>query len=581
MPPSVPVARDLRRRVRADPVAAAVLALAGVALLARLVGLGARTAHFDEARVAYWSLHTLRTGAVEYRYIIHGPLLRHVGAHAFAVLGTSDFAMRLPVAVVGAGLPLAALLFRPRLDDAETVALAAFLALNPVLVYYSRFSRSTVLVAAFAFVALGVALYAYDRRRPALLPVAGASLALAFAAKENAVVYVLCFAGAGALVLDGVLYAHRGHDSGTDRLAAALGRVRATPRADRRRWTGAVAGAAAAFVLVAFFFYAPRAGADGGVGLYAAFLDPARLPPLVDATVGDVVEGYSYWFGGAADPGCNEETVVGGYLCYLGQFLATMGAYAAPLSAFALAGVALDRYARDRPRPLVQFAAFWGIASVVGYPLGTDIWGAWVTVNAVVPLAIPAAVGAGTAFRAGRAAVVEEDRETLAVLALVALVAVGGTGGALYGGVYTNDQSADNRLVQYAQPATDFDGTMRDVGSLAAANEGTDVLLYGSELVLAPDRSSAVAPSCARLTNTLPLQWYLARADATVDCARDVRQLDAALSPAGAGNGTRPPVVIARYDRRTELDRRLDGYERRTALLRASGERLVFFLRTE
>jgi uncharacterized protein (TIGR03663 family) len=579
MSPALPALGDVERRVRADPAAAAAAALVAVALVARLVALGARTAHFDEARVAYWALESLRTGRFEYRYIIHGPLLRYLGAAAFALLGTSDAAMRVPVALVGGLLPLAALLFRTRLRDAETVALAGFLALNPVLVYYSRFSRSTVLVAAFSLAALGLVVRAVDRRRPRLLVAAGAALALAFAAKENAAVYVLCFLGAGALVADGVLYAHRGHDSGAGRLRATLDRMRSLPRPAVRRWGRGVAGAAVAFLAVAFFFYAPRAGIGGGVGLHAALLSPGQFPDLVAATVDDVATGFGYWFGGATEPGCNEETVVAGYLCYLRQFLATMGAYAAPLSALAVVGFALDRYARDRPRALVQFAGFWGAASVVGYPLGTDIWGAWVVVNALVPLAVPAAVGAGAVYRAGREAVAAGDRTTLASLCLVALVATGATGAGLAGGVYTNYQSADNRLVQYAQPASHVETPMDDVAAVAGDHAGTDALLYGESLTLPPDRSGAVAPDCAELVNTLPLQWYLSRAGATGDCVRDEAALARAL------RSDPPPVVIAPYgDRATvarELDRTGREYETQSGLIRTSGERLAFFVRSD
>jgi uncharacterized protein (TIGR03663 family) len=329
---------------------------------------------------------------------------------------------------------------------------------------------------------------------------------------------------------------------------------------------------------VAFFFYAPRAGTTGGVGLYAALLSPGQVPDLVAVTLDDVATGYGYWFGGATEPGCNKETVLAGYRCYLRQFLATMGAYAAPLSALAVVGFALDRYTRERPRALVQFAGFWGAASVVGYPLGTDIWGAWVVVNALVPLAIPAAVGAGALFGAAREALAAGDRATLASLCLVGLVATGATGTALAGGVYTNAQSADNRLVQYAQPATHVETTMADVGAVAADHEGTDVLLYGDSLTLPPERSGPVDPGCAELVNTLPLQWYLSRAGATADCARTEGELARALRE------DPPPVVIAPYEHRATVARELDrtgrAYETRSDLIRTTGDRLAFFIRT-
>ncbi|MEF8840826.1 MAG: flippase activity-associated protein Agl23, partial [Haloarculaceae archaeon] len=110
----------------------ALTVLAGLAL--RLVVLGSRVAHFDEGRVAYFTEYFVRTGNFEYRPIIHGPFLQHVNSGVFAALGPTDFAMRLVVALVGAALPLTALLFRDRLRETEVLALAFFLALNPVLV---------------------------------------------------------------------------------------------------------------------------------------------------------------------------------------------------------------------------------------------------------------------------------------------------------------------------------------------------------------------------------------------------------------------------------------------------------------
>ncbi|MFC6737039.1 flippase activity-associated protein Agl23, partial [Halolamina salina] len=166
-------ARWARRR----PVAA-VLALTALALLLRLVALGDRTMHWDEARVAYWTLRYVRGAGFVYRPVIHGPFVPITVAPLFRHLGPTAFAARLPVAILGGLAPLSALLFRrpnistPNtldigLDDAETVALAALLAVTPSLVYYSRFMRSDVPLAVFALVALGFAVepLAGGRRR--------------------------------------------------------------------------------------------------------------------------------------------------------------------------------------------------------------------------------------------------------------------------------------------------------------------------------------------------------------------------------------------------------------------------------
>jgi len=134
--------------LRGDRILGAVVGLAALALAARLLWLGRRPFHWDEARVGYWTLRFLATGSYEYRPVAGGPLLYLAGRQTFTLLGATDATARLPVALVGGLLPLAALTFRSRLDDAETVLLAAVLGFNPLLLSYSRFLRGDVPAAA-------------------------------------------------------------------------------------------------------------------------------------------------------------------------------------------------------------------------------------------------------------------------------------------------------------------------------------------------------------------------------------------------------------------------------------------------
>ncbi|MEF8828706.1 MAG: flippase activity-associated protein Agl23, partial [Haloarcula sp.] len=206
--------RDRGRSWFADDPRATVKVVVAVTLLGlvlRVAALGSRVAHFDEGRVAYWALHLRDSGSFAYRYIIHGPFIQHVDSWVFAVAGPTDFTMRLPVAIVGGLLPLTALLFREHLRSDETVLMAAFLALNPVLLYFSRFMRSDVLVAAFMFAAFGLLVRFVDTRKPRYLYGVGAFMALGFASKENAIVYVLTWLGATGLLLAKVLVLPNGY----------------------------------------------------------------------------------------------------------------------------------------------------------------------------------------------------------------------------------------------------------------------------------------------------------------------------------------------------------------------------------
>lgn len=560
------------RRVVSDP-RRLVVAVAGVALLVRLVGLGRRTAHFDEGRVAYWALRYLETGSISYRYIVHGPLIQYADAALFGLLGPSDAVARLPVAVVGGLLPLAALLFRERLRDEELVALAAFLAFNPVLLYYSRFLRSTLLVAAFSFVAFGCLVRAADTRRVRYVYAAAVLVALGFAAKENALVYLLVWVGATALLVDHELFRPHGPETGVDVVRrhgrAALAAVRRpTPR--HRRLAAHAVGVVGVGLLVTLFFFAPRTGVGAeAAGLWDALRRPRLFPSVVDAATADVENGLSYWFGGTTEPGCHKDSVVTAYGCFLGRFLETLALAAGALSTFALGGFLVERYATPEPRPLVLFASYWGLVSVAGYPLGTDIYGAWITVNALVPLAVPAAVAVGFVYRHGRAALASGDRRRAGVVACALLLVAGQVGATAATTVYLQPQSADNPLVQYAQPTDDVRPT---VGSLSTGDDGPapDVVFYG-ETFVADTGESAIPPACADMGTTLPLQWYLIRGDLDAACAANRTAL-AALP------GDRPALIVAAANDAGPPAAALDGYDTRTVYLRASGRETTLFV---
>ncbi|PSQ00490.1 TIGR03663 family protein [Halobacteriales archaeon QS_4_70_19] len=583
-----------------------VLGVTVLAVVLRLLLLGDRVQHFDEARVAWWTLEFMRTGSFEYRYIIHGPFIQHVNTLLFSLLGTTDFATRLLPALVGGLLPLTALLFREHLRRTELVALALFLGFNPVLLYYSRFSRSTVLVAGFSFVAFGLFVRAFDARRArrtmgrevvtdgagvtartatatgtlsnlvdldrtrsaALYAHVGVFfVALAFAAKENALVYLLCWAGAGVLVSDRLL-STPGTD-GFDRIEAAVERVVLRPG----HYLAHALIALGIVVVVTLFFYAPRGGAaPDGVGLFAALGQPGQLPAVVDATVVDIQAGLDYWFGGSTEPGCNKDNLVDGYACYLGRFMESLALYAGPLATLSVVGFIADRYAGGQPRGLVMFAAFWGFASVVGYPLGTDIYGAWIVVNALLPLAIPAAVGAALLYRWGVDAYREDDGISLLLVLVLALVATSATGYQGVTGVYGSPEEGPDSLVQYAQPDGDWRPLLAEMRAVSGANDpgADDVLVHGSYYVDG-DESAVRTPACIRWFKALPLPWYMDKDRMQVTCTNSTAELDARQST--------PPVVIARASHAEELDQRLgENYRKETARIRRGAITTVVYI---
>jgi len=633
----------LRAFARENPALAAVIAITALALLARLVLLGDRIAHFDEGRVGWWAINYMNTGEIHYRFIVHGPLVQHVNRWLFAIAGANDFTMRLPIALVGGLLPLSVFLYREHLRDAELVAVAFFLAFNPVLVYYSRFFRSTLPVAAFGFVAFGLLVRFYDTRNPRYVHAAAVVAALMLAAKENAVAYYLAWLGAGAVVAYHALFRRGGpavlgdlRDRYVRRylftrsaLVSLVGTVFAgamflafftlgtafpstafEPIAyltvagfvtlaiyygvftdkDAYGVLGHALLALVIFLGIAFFFYAPRAGTKGGVGLWKtvaylrlAFVDLltqfdtggfgtffASVGTLIEATLDDVISGYGYWFGGA------EET--DSYAGYFRRFLETTGEYAGPILVLSMVGAVVELFGSRETRHVVVAVFAWGFVSIFGYPLGTDIYGGWITVNAVLPLALPAGVGLGLFYewlqRGWRGdAAGDTDLVVVGIVLVLFLVVAGAVGAGLATGVYANDQARENSLVQYAQPGGEMRPAIHAMRAAAADNEGTDMLFYGPGLVRETPRTGRLYPRCLNIGNGLPLHWYVNVTGSVADCAYNETSLERAAS------GTdRPMVVIAKSNREADLATQFPNYYSRTYLLRTFGDDVVVFV---
>ncbi|WP_251343497.1 flippase activity-associated protein Agl23 [Haloplanus halophilus] len=571
----------------------AVLAITALALAVRLVTLGVRIFHWDEGRVGYWILRYHETGQYAYRPIVHGPFLFIVNDWVFSVPGldATDFSARLIVALVGGLLPLTAWLLRDHLRDAEVVALAVVFAVNPLLVYYSRFMRNDVLVGAFALAALALFVRALDRGDARLVYPAAAAFGLAFTTKENAVVYLLCFLGAGALLVDHRLFRTARSDRSVVDLVRSEWWTALTYRLSS--WGGSVrrgigltlahtAGALVVFLAVVAFFYAPRPE------LWEAVAAPSRLPAVVgEATLGSWEAFFDLWVAGSHQ---NHD-----YLPFLYDYLETL-LYGAPfVLVFAVVGVVADGYGAvdtdvTGSRGLVAFATYWGAVSVIGYPIGTDIRAPWAAVHAVIPLAVPAAVGIAALARRVRAAV-ERTRDDAtgdrlaawtAPAALAALLLCGAAVGAVAANAtYANSADDDEagEIIQWAQPENDLKDTLELVRGVARVNDGTDVLFVGTHTPGDPsdvrfyvrNESSLRQPRAGGPSwhTRLPLPWYLERYDADVTSTPpDDRTLGA--NP--------PPVIVAASWDADRVGRQLSGYTRHRHDFRLWSDEIVVFV---
>lgn len=581
----------------------ALLGLSAVSLLLRLFGLGGRIFHWDEGRVGYWILRYHETGEFAYRPIIHGPFIQHVDALLFHVVPATDFWARFPVAVITAALPLTAWLLRRHLDDRETVALGLLLTVQPLLLYYSRFMRSDPLVGAFAFASFALLVRAYDTRRLAPAFAAAAAMALGFASKENAILYVACFGGAAAVCYDHRLV--RGATGGDDGAAASLAdRVRADLAATRN-WlaersgavpypiwaAGVLAGLAATFLAITVVMYAPRPEAWNALSSVSGLVDVT-----LTATVDTAEQLTDVWLD--RDGGDRS------YLAFFHDILETLAFGAPVLLGLTLAGYLADGYGVGatpaRRRALVSFTLYWAAASVIGYPIATDIQAPWAAYHIVLPLTVPAAVGATSlvgvverGITTGEEGLPEALRRiadegvpsadlTVPVVLAALLLSAGAVGVVGLNADYWNSTAEeDKQVLQWAQPSNDLKPTMADVEAIAAENEGTDVLFYGTSVggatqFYVADESSLQQPPPGGPAwhSRLPLPWYLERAGANVTSSSPGTPAADALADA-------PPVVIVHDDARGEIEAELDGYEARQHAFKLWGEDIVVFIDRE
>ncbi|HHQ48374.1 MAG TPA: TIGR03663 family protein, partial [Acidobacteria bacterium] len=169
---------------------AAWLALLLLAAGLHLWRLEVRTFHHDESIHAALSWDLATKGEYRYDPTYHGPLLYHLTAASYHLLGDSDFTARLPVALAGILMVLVAWSARRWLGEGGAWWTGLLFTISPVFLYYGRFLRMDVLEALFASAALVAFGHAVAGSSRAFV-VCGALAGLALATKEN--VYVTAF----------------------------------------------------------------------------------------------------------------------------------------------------------------------------------------------------------------------------------------------------------------------------------------------------------------------------------------------------------------------------------------------------
>ncbi|MEA2311781.1 MAG: hypothetical protein QOE28_1749, partial [Solirubrobacteraceae bacterium] len=227
-------------------------------LFLRFYDLGARPFHHDESQDAYFS-YVLRTGGgYHYDPLLHGPVRFYLTALAYLLFGDSDFTARLAPALMGTALVAMPYLLRRQLGRVAAFAAGVLLAAGPTYLYFSRFAREDIYVAAITMAMIAVAfrfVTAPRRHHPALLL---GLLSLSFATKEST--FITVFVG-GSFFIVALIWQAR-HSPGGLR-TAPLWRSLTSVGRDAWLW-GIVAFLAVYTVMFTTFFTHP----SGVYGLY-------------------------------------------------------------------------------------------------------------------------------------------------------------------------------------------------------------------------------------------------------------------------------------------------------------------------
>jgi len=232
-----------------------VLLVAG-ALAARLIGLADRPFHHDESQDAYFSWLFYTDGQYEYQPILHGPLRFYLTSAVYVLFGDTDFTARLAPALMGTLMVPLPYLLREQLGRVAAFGAAVALAFGPSYLYYSRFAREDIYVAAITLALLAVTFRFLDRPRrhqPALI---GALLALSFATKESTFITVFV-AGTFFLAALALQWRRRGFRE------APL--IRAIASVGWESWAWAVASFALVFTVLFTVFLTNPAGLWDGL----------------------------------------------------------------------------------------------------------------------------------------------------------------------------------------------------------------------------------------------------------------------------------------------------------------------------
>lgn len=179
--------------LRWETITIIVLLLAAV--FTRFYMLDARAMSHDESLHVYYSYKLYTEGDFDHTPLMHGPILFHMTAAAYALFGDNDFTGRLYTAVLGVIMVMMPLAFRRWIGRWGALLACGMILLSPLLMYYNRYIRHDTPSILSSLVMIWAIMMYLDgplnvRKKAYWLYILGAGMIWNLGSKETAFMYI-------------------------------------------------------------------------------------------------------------------------------------------------------------------------------------------------------------------------------------------------------------------------------------------------------------------------------------------------------------------------------------------------------
>jgi uncharacterized protein (TIGR03663 family) len=386
-----------------------------LAIATRFYQLGDRPLHHDESIHAHQSYTLMKDGSWRYDPAYHGPFLYYANALVYRLLGVTNTTARLLPAIFGLLLIAAAVPLSRWIGQRAAIAYALLVLISPHFTYFSRFIREDLYSLVFTLGTVLAFQMFLETDRAKWLTLAAVSFALAGITKENAYMTgVLFLAYAPFALMVRVSQAKKAEHAFADAISSSL------------RWMRA---RLLPLLTAALIFLGIWAFAYSAFGKYPK--DWLAIPKAV-----------KYWMGQHSIA-----RIPGPWYYYVPQLIYYE-------TSLVFAAFFAFRRPEKRNSPFLRFVLFWAIGSLLLYAWAREKV-PWLTVHALLPLTILAAVGLANLWRDRR-----EKNPRLALAVFFVLAAVNASGMLLasfrYGAHDVEREPRHAEILAYVQTTKDL-----------------------------------------------------------------------------------------------------------------------------